>query len=289
MGALNLSEKLEASEPLTSLLKELTGVVIPSHKGYLFNQRLGPLMSEYDLGSADDLVARVKKDAAVRRAFIHALTTHETSFFRDLHPFEALRRDLLPALLGRLATRQRAGRPPNAFTVWSSACSSGKEAYTIAMLIDEVLSANPQFGLTPDRVRILGTDISEPVLAEAREGKYSKGEGLRGLPKNYTEQYFDEKDGVFEVKSALRRRCTFRRLDITKQFTLGPFDLVMVRNVLIYFDPETKRKTLERIHQTLGGDGVLLLGSSESLEPDVQSLFESKLSGRTRFYVKQAE
>lgn len=287
MGAVNLNRQFETSDSLAELLRELTGVVVPPHKSYLFSQRLNPIASKYDLGSAEELVARVKKDPAVRRAFVHALTTHETSFFRDSHPFEALRRDLLPALLGRVSARQRAGRAPNAFTVWSSACSSGKEVYTMAMLIDEVLTANPQLGLNPDRVRILGTDISEPVLAEARKGQYSRGEGLRGLPKNYAQRYFDEHDGRFEVKADLRRRCTFRRIDITKRFTLGPFDLALVRNVLIYFDSETKSKVVSRVHDTLVDGGALLLGSSENLEPDVAGLFESKLSGRTRYFEKR--
>lgn len=287
MGALDIIQDLEGSEPLACLLKELTGVVIPAHKGYLFNQRLSPVMTAYELASADELVTRVKMDSTVRRAFVHALTTHETSFFRDSHPFDALRQDLLPKLLRRLSARQRSGVGPSEFTVWSSACSSGKEVYTLAMLIDEVLGANPQLGLTPDEVQILGTDISEPVLAEARRATYSEGEGLRGLPRSYAQRFLDETDSGFQVKTALRRRCKFRRIDITRQFTLGPFDLVLARNVLIYFDSDTKNRTLNRVHKSMGDDGVLLLGSSENLGSDVQGLFESKMTGRTRYYEKQ--
>lgn len=283
MGALNLKSDFGPVDELVPVLKEMTGVVVPPHKSYLFQQRLGPVMVKYRLDSFAVLAKRVRGDLTVRREFIHAMTTHETSFFRDMHPFETLRNKILPDLLGELAKERRG---PNAFTVWSAAASSGKEVYTVAMMFDELLDENPQRGLDVNRLRLLGTDISEPVLDEARKAAYGQGEGLRGLPTKYRERYFEQKDGTYHVAPQLKRRCSFRQLDLTKRFTLGPFNLVLARNVLIYFDSDTKTKVLERIHGALAPGGVLLLGSSEGLEPGAAPLFDTHLLGRTRYYTK---
>ena len=283
MGALNLKSNFGPVDELVPVLKMLTGVVVPPHKSYLFQQRLAPLMVKFQLDSFAALAKRVSGDLTLRREFIHAMTTHETSFFRDMHPFESLRTQILPDLLATLA-RERRG--PNAYTIWSAAASSGKELYTVAMMLDELLVGNPQWGLDVERLRLLGTDISEPVLEEARRAEYGQGEGLRGLPIKYRERYFEQRDGTYHVAPSLKRRCSFRHLDLTKRFTLGPFNLVLARNVLIYFDAETRAEVLRRIHRTLAPGGVLLLGSSEGLEPETNHLFESKLLGRTRYFTK---
>jgi chemotaxis protein methyltransferase CheR len=286
MGALNIHSSLGSPDCLAPVLKELTGVVVPPHKNYLFQQRLSPFMSQHGIATFEELASRLGTDLTIRREFIHLMTTHETSFFRDIHPFETLRTSLLPELLQRLSARQRAGRPPNAFTVWSAAASSGKEVYTLAMLVDQLVTSNPQWGLDANRIRILGTDISEPVLEEARSGVYGEGEGLRGLPREFRDGFLEKKDRTYEVAPHLKRRCTFRRVDLTKRFTLGPFDLVLVRNVLIYFDNETRERVLHRIHDTLASDGVLLLGSSEAVDPGASHLYSPQHKGRTRYYIK---
>lgn len=282
MGALKISD--EEIEFLAKTLQHLTGVVIPPHKGYLFPQRLAPVLDKHGLTSLRELSSRVGSDPTVRRSFVDALTTHETSFFRDGHPFESLKRELLPNLLRGIAARQRRGKHPNAFTIWSAACSTGKEVYTLAMIVDEVLAEHPEWGLNPDRIRILGTDISEGSLATARRGVYTVGEGLRGLPRRYQQKYMEERDDGFHVAQSLRKRCAFRPLDITRRITMGPFDLVLCRNVLIYFDAKTRAKVLEGVHRSLATDGLLLLGSSENLAPEVVPLFDAKMCGRTRYF-----
>ncbi|MBV1860280.1 MAG: protein-glutamate O-methyltransferase CheR [Nannocystaceae bacterium] len=283
MGALKIDNN--ETELLAKVLQELTGVVIPPQKRYLFSQRLTPVVELYGLRDVADLSKRVGTDPALRRAFIDALTTHETSFFRDSHPFETLKRKLLPDILGGIAARQRQGAQPHAFTIWSAACSTGKEVYTLAMIVDEVLRKNPQWGVEPDRIRILGTDVSEMTLETARRGVYATGEGLRGLPADYQRRYMEEREDGFHVVKALRKRCTFRQLDITRRFTMGPFDLVLCRNVLIYFDADTRVRSLERAHGTLAPGGVLLLGSSENVDPSLGTRFETKTLGRTRYFV----
>ncbi|MFN8601182.1 MAG: protein-glutamate O-methyltransferase CheR [Candidatus Binatia bacterium] len=179
-------------------------------------------------------------------------TTNETLFFRDVHPFEALRVKLLPELLARRTTRE--------LRIWSAACSSGQEPYTIAMLLRESF---PQ--LATWKVEILATDLSPTMVAKARAGVYGKIEINRGLPLPLLTKYFEQEGPDYRISDELRSMVTFREQNLATQWpAMGPFDLVFLRNVLIYFDVETKKSILSRTLRLMRPDGYLLLGAAET-------------------------
>ena len=240
---------------LAGLVKARAGIVLTADKGYMLETRLGPLLRREALPGLDALALRLRggRAEALAAEVVEALTTNESSFFRDGKPFEHLRR-----LMPRLA----AARPPGqALRVWSAACSSGQEAYSIAMTAMEL---GPALG--GRRVDILGTDISREMLDRAQEGVFTQFEVQRGLPVQMLVKYFRQEGSRWRIAPELRamvRWQPFNLLDDPRG--LGRFDVIFCRNVLIYFDAPTKSRVLGRLAGILAADGALYLGGAETV------------------------
>jgi chemotaxis protein methyltransferase CheR len=229
------------------------GIVLEENKHYLFESRLAPIVKQHGLGSINDLCAalRSKRDASLDHQVVEAMTTNETYFFRDPSQYEAIRTVLLPRL-------KEEKRETKSLRFWSAASSTGQEAYTLAMLLLEN-------GFQGWNIQILGTDFSEKVVVRARTGIYQQIEVNRGLPAALLVKYFRRSALEWQLNEEVRKMVKFETIDLRKSMrTLGPFDLVFCRNVMIYFDNETKRSIMKEIHSTLFRSGWLLLGGAET-------------------------
>lgn len=241
---------------LSALIKERSGIALSSDKTYLLENRLGPLAAQRRLNDIAGLVAQMKsvRDEQLIRDVVEAMTTNESLFFRDGKPFELLRTVILP----RIVAARPKERP---LRIWSAACSSGQEAYSIAItLLEEeaLLAGRP--------VEIVATDIANSMLVKAKAGVYSQFEVQRGLPIRLLLKYFTQKGTNWEIAPRLRSMVSFRQHNMLGECAgLGRFDIVFCRNVLIYFDEPTKKGVIERIAQVLAPDGVLLLGAVETI------------------------
>ncbi|HXG49765.1 MAG TPA: protein-glutamate O-methyltransferase CheR [Methylomirabilota bacterium] len=243
--------------------RESAAIVLEPGKEYLVESRLTPIAHQSGFDTLDDFLNQLRIDrrsVQFHEQVIDALTTNETSFFRDFHPFEALRQHVLPRLI-----EQRAGL--KRLSIWSAASSTGQEPYSIAMLLREHF---PQ--LAGWTISILATDLSPTVLAQARQGTYSQLEVNRGLPAAYLLKYFTKVENKWAIKDDIKKMVDFRQMNLFKPWPILPvFDVVLIRNVMIYFDVETKRSILKRIRQCLQPQGCLFLGTAETtmnLDPD---------------------
>lgn len=243
--------------------RDTAAIVLDPGKEYLVESRLTPIARQSGFGTLDEFVDQLRTDRKAvlfHEQVMDALTTNETSFFRDFHPFEALRHHVLPRLI-----EQRAG--VKRLSIWSAASSTGQELYTIAMLIREYF---PQ--LRDWHITILGTDLSTTVLDQARQGTYSQIEVNRGLPAAFLLKHFTKNDTKWTIKDDLRKMVEYRQMNLAKPWPIMPvFDVVFIRNVMIYFDVEAKRGILKRIRQCLQPQGYLFLGTAETtinLDPE---------------------
>lgn len=237
------------------LVRQRAAIVLDPGKEYLVESRLGQLARQQGIESISVLVDQLRRpnNAALESQVVEAMTTNETSFYRDIHPFDALRTTVIPEVVKRRSTER-------VLNIWSAACSTGQEPYTIAMLIKEHF---PE--LASWTVRILATDLSTEVLAKAREGRYAQIEVNRGLPAPLLVKYFDRAGMGWQVKPELKRMVDFRPMNlITPWPSLPRMDVIFLRNVLIYFDLDTKRQIFGRIQQHLRPDGYLFLGAAET-------------------------
>ena len=233
---------------------EGSGIVIDESKHYLLEARLLPIVRRENLASIDGLCAVLKKSSstALRDEVIEAMTTNETFFFRDGAPFDALRNHVLPELKARYANSRK-------IRLWSAASSSGQEAYSLSMLLLEC-------GFSDWDVQVLGSDLFEGVLAKAARGLYSELEVNRGLPRSYLLRYFTREGAEWQVKEELRRLVKFQKFDLRNDMRqLGLFDVIFCRNVLIYFDVETKRHILQRMRSVMNPGAYLVLGAAETV------------------------
>ena len=243
-------------EFLRDLLRRRTGVVIDDSKQYLVVARLLPIVRQRAIPSLDTLVDRIRKtgDKALEKDVLNAMMTHETSFFRDKSPYETLRQLVTEMIPKRSAHRQLA--------IWSAACSTGQEPYSIAMLLNEHF---------PDlvaswRIRIIATDISEPVLARAREGVFSELETNRGLTAELLKKYFRPLQGKWSIVQECRRLIEFRCLNLNGPWpALPPCDVIFLRNVMLYFDVPTRAALVTKMRRVLKPDGALFLGGAETM------------------------
>lgn len=249
-----------------------SGIVLDDDKHYLLEARLLPVAQQSQLASLDALCValRANGDAPLQKKVVEAMTTHETLFFRDIAPFEALRTDILPPLIEqRRVTRK--------LSFWSAAASSGQEAYSLVMLLLEM-------GLQDWNLQILGTDLSEQILQRAREGRYMQIEVNRGLPATQLVKYFDRMNMDWQIKDHLRRMVKFEQFDLRNSMRAkGPFDVIFCRNVLIYFDTETKKKILGELRGALFPGGYLVLGGAETTL-NLDDKFKRVTVGRAVFY-----
>lgn len=241
---------------LSALLRANSGLTLGVGKEYLLESRLPAVATAFGFASLEEMITllRAKPHAQLVKAVCDAMTTGETLFFRDGTPFEVLRTRVLPELGARA---RAAGRP---LRIWCAAASTGQEPYSVAMLLAELGAA-----MDGVRVELLATDYATHVLNRARRGIYTPLEIQRGLPPHLLEKYFTATPGGYRIADALRTRVAFRELNLLEPFTaLGQFDLILCRNVLIYFDMPTKRDVLDRLAAALAPGGYLLLGGTES-------------------------
>jgi chemotaxis protein methyltransferase CheR len=250
------------------------GIVLEDNKHYLFESRLAPIVKELGLASVNDLCVFLHKEhnAKVAQQVDEAMTTNETYFFRDPRQYEAIRTVLLP----KLRQEQRAGNRGLRF--WSAASSTGQEAYSLAMLLLEE-------GLEDQRIEILGTDFCSKVVERARSGIYQQIEVNRGLPTSLLVKYFERSGLEWKLSERVRQMARFERIDLRNRMNaLGPFDLVFCRNVMIYFDEETKRKVMKEIHGTLSRGGWLILGGTETAS-GLDEWYERQIIGNITVYI----
>lgn len=249
------------------------GIVLEDDKYYLFESRLAPIIRQRGLASIDDLCAllQTSRQIEVGRQVVEAMTTNETYFFRDPAQYDAIRSVLLPRL-------KEERRDTRRLRFWSAAASTGQEAYSLAMLLIGE-------GLSDWNVEILGTDFSSQVLERARSGRYQQIEVNRGLPAALLVKYFRRCGVEWHLSDVVCRMVSFEPIDLRSSLrTLGPFDLVFCRNVMIYFDEETKLRILKELHGTLFRGGWLLLGGAETAFC-VEEWFERQTVGNTTVYV----
>jgi chemotaxis protein methyltransferase CheR len=240
-------------------IQEISGIHLDETKGYLVETRLGRLLPESGAANFSELFHKVKTDATakLRGKIIEAITTNETSFFRDVTPFDLLRHKLIPDLIDR--RKANGARVP--LRIWSAACSTGQEAYSTAIVLKELLG-----DLTRYDIRILGTDISNKAVAQASYGEYSHLELERGLPREMLIRYFTASGERWKVRDEIRGLASFRTMNLLEPFTFpSPFDIIFCRNVAIYFTEADKTRLFRNLARYLAKDGCLIIGSTESI------------------------
>ncbi|GAB4142965.1 MAG: chemotaxis protein CheR [Sphingomonadales bacterium] len=243
-------------ELLAKLLKERSGLVVSPEKVYLLESRLTPVARRFNLENLDKLAdeIRYKPTEGLLREVTEAMTTNESFFFRDNTPFDLLQKQILPMLTARRATQKK-------LRIWCAACSTGQEPYSIAMILNEQKAKWAGWN-----IEILGTDLASNVLRRAQEGIYSQFEVQRGLPIQLMVKYFTQVGESWQLAKEIRDMVKFKELNLLGNFSsLGTFDVVFCRNVLIYFDAPTKGQVLERIRQIMPTDGSLILGAAETV------------------------
>src|SRR5277367_1995673 len=259
---------------LRELVLEQSANLIDPSRNALFDTRLTPIARLSGANSLGDFVNMLKagRPAHLHRAVAEAMTINETSFFRDVRPFEMLRQVLIPRLMERRREEQR-------LWIWSAASSTGQEAYSLAMMITENF---PE--LASWDVRIVGTDISRQVVEYARKGRYRRLEVNRGLPARMLLKYMTRDGEEWKVSPQIRSMCEFQYANLCAPLSLLPvFDLVLLRNVLLYFSQQDRRALFREIHRKLAPDGYLVLGNAEQAE-DSTDLFEVEFGANCYFY-----
>jgi chemotaxis protein methyltransferase CheR len=259
---------------ISALVRRETAMVYYDEaKDYLIEARLLPLAAAAGFGKdVDAYIRRTTVDPVEQRKTVDALTINETSWYRDQAPYQAFTEHMLPSLLQARANTRH-------LRIWSAACSSGQEAYSIAMLLDQHLPA----GWTAE---IVATDVSEAMVARVSAGRYSQVEMNRGLPATSLIKYFTRQGTEWEVVPQLRSMVRAKPFNLAEPFVgVGTFDLILLRNVLIYFDPTVKYEILRRMHTHLADDGYLLLGSTETtldMPQNVSKLWRTEPLGRVQ-------
>lgn len=238
------------------ILKARSGLTLTPDKSYLLDSRLTPVAKKWGHASLDamTLVLRGVPDPNLVKDVVEAMTTNETSFFRDTKPFDMFKNTILPYLMKKRATRK-------SINIWCAAASSGQEPYSLSMLLKETGHA-----INGWNIKILGTDISTEILDHAKKGVYSQFEVQRGLPIQMLMKYFDQTGDTWTIKDEIRKMVKYEFFNLLDSMDkLGTFDIIFCRNVLIYFDEQTKKMVLEKMARRLEGDGFLVLGGAETV------------------------
>jgi chemotaxis protein methyltransferase CheR len=242
-------------EVIRRLLQERSAIVLEPGKQYLVESRLAPLVKQRNLNSIAELIAEVRSQPGngLSRQIVEAMVTTESLFFRDHHPFEALRKVVIPDLINRR-------RDERTLRIWCAASSTGQEPYSVAMLLREHF---PE--LAGWKISLLASDISREVLARARQGSYKQIEVNRGLPAALLVKYFEQHGTDWQLRPAIRSMVDFQEINLAQAWPALPrMDLVLIRNVMIYFEVETKKAILGKLSRVLRPDGYLLLGGAET-------------------------
>jgi chemotaxis protein methyltransferase CheR len=241
---------------LRRTLKELSGLVLSDDKQYLAESRLLPVARKSGFGDLAQLIAALRSagNAALMTAVVEAMMTNETFFFRDKTPFEHFRTTVMPALLA-------ARRASSTIRIWCAAASTGQEPYSLAMCLKEM-----EHEIEGWNIEILASDLSNEVLEKARSGIYSQFEAQRGLPIQFLIKYFAKVGDMWQINADIRAMVRFQHINLMEPFSyLRSFDLIFCRNILIYFDQETKVAVLERLSRAIAADGYLVLGAAETV------------------------
>jgi chemotaxis protein methyltransferase CheR len=237
-------------------LRKASGLVLTQEKAYLLESRLTPLIREMNIADLSTLAIEVRRatNQALMKRIVDVMTTNETSFLRDGKPFDNFRKFVLPALVQKNAATKK-------IRIWSAACSSGQEPYTLAMLWREEAVKYPGWSL-----EIVGTDISSEILAKAKAGEYSQFEVQRGLPIQLLMKYFTQNGDRWQIKPDIQNMVSFKSANLLESFAaFGKFDIIFCRNVLIYFDAAMKKDILERMSGSINPNGYLVLGGAETV------------------------
>jgi len=255
-------------EAFKTFLQDACGILLGDNKQYLVKSRLRRILEENNLNSLGELLDRLKRvgRSGLRELVIDAMTTNETLWFRDNHPFRILQDKLLPEFAERNSLQP--------LRIWSAACSTGQEPYSVGMVVDEFRRNRP--GKLRD-VKIIATDISKSVLEVARRGEYEMIAIGRGLSPERQKQFFSPSaNGGWQIKPQIKAMVEFKELNLLERYMLGKFDIIMCRNVLIYFSADLKKDILTRLHGALNPGGYLILGASESLNglPDLYEMVQ---------------
>lgn len=269
----------EEFKVFSKYIYEISGIVLSAGKEYLLETRLNSLLNKLDCSSYTQLLESSKKDfkKEIETEIIDAISTNETYFFRDKAPFELLQHKIFPDLIDK-SLKTNSGRRPS-IKLWSAANSTGQEIYSIAITLLEM-------GVTPDKydIKLFGTDISDAAIAQASYGIYNKFEVARGLDARRLNRYFEEKNDHFKIKDEVRAMAQFKKMNLMRPFIgLDTYDIVLCRNVMIYFNTEDRKKIYQNIAKVLSPNGYLLIGATESLANDT-NLFTSKRYLNSVFY-----
>jgi chemotaxis protein methyltransferase CheR len=256
---------------------DLSGINIEASKAYLIETRLGRMLESENCSSYGEFYRKIKADSSrvLEKKIIDAITTNETLFFRDGNPFELLKHKILPEVIDRQTSKS--GSAP--IGIWSAACSTGQEVFSIAIVLKELLGAVHRFN-----IKLLGTDLSNAALKQASYGSYNKFEIERGMPRDRLQSYFTADGANWKIKDEIRSMATFQRFNLMHPFTaLGKFSIILCRNVAIYFTLEDRKKLFNKIADALEPNGYLIIGSTESLT-GVCPRFVPKRHLRSIFY-----
>ena len=265
---------------ISRYIYDISGISLDQTKTYLFETRFSPLLEKEGFSSYSELYQKAKADPGKKLEIkiIDAISTNETLFFRDTGPFEVLRHKVLPDLIDARSAKS-SGLLPTSVRIWSAACSTGQEIYSIAIVLKELLPDMKKYN-----IKLLGTDISDAAVGQASYGKYNKFEIERGLAKDKLQKYFSLSGNTWKIKDEIRAMASFRKLNLMLPFAaLGKFDIVFCRNVAIYFNMEDRKKLFNKIADILAPDGCLIVGSTETLT-GICPRFEPKRHIRSIFY-----
>jgi chemotaxis protein methyltransferase CheR len=260
---------------IRALVRKESSIVLDGSKTYLVTSRLLPLARARGFNTVGALISRLQTTpfGELHTLAVEAIATTETSFFRDHYPFVALRDEIIPELV------QRRKKSNHTLSIWSAACASGQEPHSVAMMLRDRFA-----DLNGWNLQLIASDFSRGMLDRAREGLYTQLEINRGLPAPYLVRFFSQLEDKWLLAPEVSRMFRFFHQNLTSQWTLpAPVDIVMMRNVLIYFDVETRRELLRRVRRILRPGGYLLLGSAETTL-NLDDLFTRVLVGRAVFY-----
>ena len=260
-------------------LEDACGIVLGENKHYLVASRLNRLVKEFDLNSVGELISQMRREprSGLRQKVIDAMTTNETLWFRDNHPYALLKDLIFPEL---------AKQSPAQVRIWSAACSSGQEPYSISMIVNEYLQNRP--GSLKNNFQVVATDISPSMLVAAKAGKYDNLSLSRGLSQDRRDRFFRQNGDAWEVRQELKARIQFTELNLMNSYaTLGKFHIIFCRNVLIYFSSELKRDILNRLARALVPGGYLMVGATEALASYTDAFETVRHGGGTVYRLKQ--
>lgn len=265
---------------ISKYIYDISGISLDERKAYLIETRLKAIIEDEGVYSYLELYNKAISDRSglIEKKIVDAVTTNETLFFRDVTPFEMFKHKVMPDLIDKRSA-QTSGLMPININIWSAACSTGQELYSLAIILKELLPDPRKY-----RIKLLGTDISNEAVAKASYGKYNKFEIERGLDKDRLQRFFIPNGNLWKIRDDIRAMAIFQKRNLMDPFAgIGQFDVIFCRNVAIYFSIEDRKKLFDKIASVLAPDGYLIIGSTESLT-GICPQFEPQRHLRSVFY-----